>query len=312
MSKNIATRLQDLADKLQPQIDHKFADRLANTPKRAREAASARLDGFHLERTQRALRILAGLHAAGTVPDLLAGLKTKTAVHELTRGETVQTGGYYDPPRETGKPARETPDAVLLWDLIRENDNTRQEDEDLRRKLSEVRFKSIPGFFATQPAVIERMADAIGLTDAPAKLLEPEAGTGNILDFVAERFPSVQLAAFEIAPALREILQLKGYELEGSDFLQSDPRPVYDYVMMNPPFEREQDIAHVLHALRWLKEGGKLVSVLSGATPTRQSKQAAVFRNIVEAHGGWFEDLPDGSFKDSGTGVSTVLVVIEK
>ncbi len=82
--------------------------------------------------------------------------------------------------------------------------------------------------------------------------------------------------------------------------------------MMNPPFEREQDIAHVLHALRWLKEGGKLVSVLSGATPTRQSKRAAVFRNIVAAHDGRFEDLPDGSFKDSGTGVSTVLVVIEK
>lgn len=39
---------------------------------------------------------------------------------------------------------------------------------------------------------------------------------------------------------------------------------------------------------------------------------ARAFRNFVAAKGGWFEDLPDGNFKDSGTGLSTVIVVIEK
>lgn len=312
MSK-LATRLNTLADKLQSQIDHKFADRLANTPKRAREAASARLDGLHLERTQRALRKLADLHSSGTVPEILARITTKSAVHDLTRAEMKCDGGYYTAPIETGNPAQDTEEARVLWDLIQDNDTCgRKAAEELRRKLEDVRFKKIPGYFSTPDPVIERMVDAIGLPNAPFKLLEPGAGSGAILDFIAERRPSASLAAFEIAPALREILQLKGYELEGSDFLQPAPRPIYDFVVMNPPFEREQDIVHVLQALRWLKEGGKLVSVLSGATPTRQSKRAAMFRNIVAAHGGWFEDLPEGSFKDSGTAVSTALVVIEK
>jgi len=312
MSK-LAIRLNTMADKLQPQIDHKFADRLANTPKRAREAASARLDGLHLERTQRALRKLADLHSSGTVPEILARITTKTAVHKLTRAEMKHDGGYYTAPIETGRPASETLEARLLWDLIQDNDaGERKAAEDLRRKLEDVRFKKIPGFFSTPVPMIERMVAAIGLPDTPFKLLEPGAGSGAILDYIADHHPRAQLSAFEIAPALREILELKGYELEGRDFLAPEPRPVYDFVVMNPPFEREQDIIHVLQALRWLKEGGKLVSVLSGATPTRQTKRAAMFRNIVAAHDGWFEDLPEGSFKGSGTGVSTALVVIER
>lgn len=309
----LTIRLNTLADKLQPQIDHKFADRLANTPKRAREAASARLDGLHLERTQRALRKLAELHAAGTVPEILARVTTKTAAHELTRAEMKHDGGYYAAPIETGNPAHDTPEARLLWDLIQDNEAAgRKAAEELRRKLEDVRFKKIPGYFSTPDRVIERMVETIGLPDTPFKLLEPGAGSGAILDYIADRNPSAQLSAFEISPTLREILELKGYELEGGNFLEPAPLPIYDFVIMNPPFEREQDIVHVLQALRWLKEGGRLVSVLSGATPTRQSKRAEVFRNIVAAHGGWFEDLPEGSFKDCETGVSTVLVVIEK
>ncbi|MFN3253756.1 methyltransferase domain-containing protein [Roseibium album] len=312
MSANLAVRLKDLADRLQPQIDHKFADRVANTPKRAREAASARLDGFHLERTQRALRTLAVLHDRGEVPEPLAGVKTKAAVHKLTRAELIH-GGYYEAPRETGKPASNEPAAVVLWDLVQDGRAAeRLAAADLRQKLDDVRFKKIPGYFSTPEPVIEQMIDRIGLVDEPAKLLEPGAGSGAILDFVKARFPSVQCAAFEIAPALREILQLKGYELEGSDFLEPEPQANYDHVVMNPPFEKEQDIIHVLRAFEWLKPGGRLVSVMSAGARFRETKRARTFRDFVVAKGGWFEDQPDGSFKESGTGVSTVIVVIEK
>ena len=42
----------------------------------------------------------------------------------------------------------------------------------------------------------------------------------------------------------------------------------------------------------------------------RQDKATEAFRKLVADCGGWFERLPDGAFKASGTGVRTVLVVI--
>jgi hypothetical protein len=309
----LATRLDTLADGLQGEIDRKFAPRETNTQRKARMAASARLDGFHLERTQHALRALAGLHRSGSVPAVLAGLSSKKAVHDLTAGEIERSGGYYDAGRETGRPARDSEAARLLWDLVAHHQADRQRQEDLRRRLEDVRFARIAGYFVTPDPVIARMLDLAGIRNDPCvSVLEPSAGSGNILDCVRRTYPDVTLDAFEIAPALREILKLKGYGLKGGDFLEPDPEPVYDQIVMNPPFEKEQDIIHVTRALEWLRPGGRLVAVMSGSTESRSTKRAQAFRELVADHGGWFEDLPAGAFKESGTGVSTVLVVIEK
>ena len=52
----VADKFRTLADNLQRQIDDKFADRLENTPKRQREAASQRLEGLRLILFQSASR----------------------------------------------------------------------------------------------------------------------------------------------------------------------------------------------------------------------------------------------------------------
>jgi 16S rRNA G1207 methylase RsmC len=63
---------------------------------------------------------------------------------------------------------------------------------------------------------------------------------------------------------------------------QSMATGAYDRIVMNPPFENGQDIAHVEHAYELLSPGGRLVTVMSEGPFFRQDKNAASFRNWLE------------------------------
>ncbi|MFD7661360.1 hypothetical protein [Streptomyces sp. NPDC059788] len=94
-----------------------------------------------------------------------------------------------------------------------------------------------------------------------------------------------------------------------ADFLTVPAEPRFDRVLMNPPFTRGTDIAHVTHALRFLKPDGVLVSVMWW-TVTEQTGSTAAFRNLVEQRGGLAEALPARAFAQSGTTTGTFLVAI--
>ncbi|MEU9602731.1 hypothetical protein AB0E06_38820 [Streptomyces sp. NPDC048109] len=94
-----------------------------------------------------------------------------------------------------------------------------------------------------------------------------------------------------------------------ADFLTVPATPCYDRVLMNPPFTRGTDMAHVTHALRFLTPDGLLVSVMSWVV-TEQTRSTAAFRQLVEHRGGLVEALPARAFAESGTTVGTVIVTI--
>ena len=79
---------------------------------------------------------------------------------------------------------------------------------------------------------------------------------------------------------------------------------------MNPPFENGQDIDHVRHAFGMLRPGGILVAIMSPGPFFRSDRKAAAFREWFDAMGGERRDLPAGAFRESGTGVATVLVTV--
>lgn len=81
---------------------------------------------------------------------------------------------------------------------------------------------------------------------------------------------------------------------------------------MNPPFSHNRDIAHIMHAWRFVAAGGTLVAVASSGVKFRQDRMTAAFREFVVSNKGIVIDMDDDSFKDSGTSVSTVVIVIEK
>lgn len=142
-------------------------------------------------------------------------------------------------------------------------------------------------------------------------LLEPSAGrgaiaaqchlSGAIVDCVELDQRSVDILC---STPYRKVVQ--------GDFLSEKPLPIYDRVAMNPPFASGQDIAHVTHAFKFLKEGGRLVSIMSPSWETAQTKKSASFRELVSNHGRIAERLDTGAFKESGTNIATIIVILDR
>ena len=308
----IAAKLRTIAEGMTKDIADKFRDRLANTPKRQREAASARIDGYQLQRAQAGLLKLAELHDTGAVPTALVHVTSKKIALELARAEIDRSqGGYYDAGHETGRPADKGDAAQQFWALIAETAAADREAEKNRRMIEDLRFTKIPGFFPTPEVIVDQMVIEACLPEGPCLILEPEAGSGAICDGVRRAAPHAVVEAFEVNGRLRHVLELKGINLIGSDFTQAVPEPRYDRVLMNPPFENSQDIEHVRHAFKFLKPGGRLIAIMSPGPFFRQDRRATEFREWLRLLGGAHEKLPDGAFKESGTGVGTVLVTID-
>jgi predicted RNA methylase/uncharacterized protein (DUF2147 family) len=311
----LADRFRKWADSLEPKIEHAFRDMTQNpTPKRNRELQSRRHDGRNMERTQKALRALADGHEAGTVPQILIDLKTKDDVFKLVR-KYIDTGkgGYYSC-IESDDYAETTPAARLLQSMIDGSAAHRAERDrvlKIQELEAEIKLSKIPGYFPTPAAVVSVMLDRARLYEG-LLVLEPSAGNGNIADAIRADYPAVAVHVYEWNLRFSEILKLKGYAVIGSDFMEATGAEIFDRVVMNPPFERQQDIDHVLKAFTQLKTGGVLVSVMAPGFEFRTDRKSTAFREWLESEGGTWEDLPDGAFKSSGTGVSTRLVTIQK
>jgi SAM-dependent methyltransferase len=157
--------------------------------------------------------------------------------------------------------------------------------------------------FQTPPALVQRRLSLADL--APGlRVLEPSAGLGRILDGLHE----VQTVAVEISPTITAELyrqEREGVRILQRDFLALDPAelPLFDRVVMNPPFTMRADIRHISHALTFLRPGGVLVA-LAMDTPQRE----AALRPIAEE---WHHIEP-GTFRAEGTGVGCVLMKIRQ
>lgn len=168
-------------------------------------------------------------------------------------------------------------------------------------------------FFPTPPEIARRVVELAGITNE-MQVLEPSAGRGALVLAVKERAPDSMVSMFELMPDNNNFLRdLKLHDCgigEPTDFLDVKPFDVFDRVVMNPPFGRQADIKHVSHALKFLKPGGLLVSVMASSVTFRSNKLTTDFRQLIEERGGHIEELPEGAFKSSGTMVNTVIVVI--
>lgn len=169
--------------------------------------------------------------------------------------------------------------------------------------------KKLQQFF-TPEIVARNLVETVGI-NAGDTVLEPSAGRGALA--LIARAEGGEVRCNEIDMDLVTALRSQGFPTTSLNFLVMDPPTTgYDKIVMNPPFANEQDIQHVEHALKFLTPGGSLGAIMGAGVKFKQSKRAEAFRARVEALGGWFEDLEAGAFDESGTGVSTVMLIIEK
>jgi protein-L-isoaspartate O-methyltransferase len=188
-----------------------------------------------------------------------------------------------------------------------------QKERDLQEMLKKVHAMNIPGFFPTPDELIDQMIELAEL-DPSHSILEPSAGMGNILDRIKEHGHKGEMHAVERMHSLHEILLNKGYTSFCDDIMELVPGRIYDRIIMNPPFEKAQDIDHVTHCFNnFLKEGGILVSIMSAGTQTNTTKKHETFRELVDEHG-YFVSVSPGAFKNAfnSTGISVCIVVLKK
>ncbi len=154
-----------------------------------------------------------------------------------------------------------------------------------------------------------------------ARVLEPSAGKGRIISgMLGVGYQNI--LAVDVNPAF--VIHLQGEYAEQFDRMRftcanfldmqapTHPDHQFDLVVMNPPFTKQQDITHVRHAYRWLRKGGGLVAVTSAGWHFNQNKACQAFRQWLADVKGHSIELPDDTFRSSGTLVRTRLLAVRK
>lgn len=171
---------------------------------------------------------------------------------------------------------------------------------------------NILAFFRTGEKVIDDMLDLVAFS-VGMRVLEPSSGDGAIIRAVLEATSTVKVDAYEIDPVRHAQSAAAGAYMCGNDFLAAAPRPVYDVVLMNPPFTAEGSqqvyMDHIQHAVKFLKPGGELVAIAPNGFTFRADKKAVAFNEwLVTFAVADVISLSSDAFKESGTGVNTVMI----
>lgn len=211
------------------------------------------------------------------------------------------------PPPDAGeRPVIPAPERAASRPMSRELPERNSEVDAMKLALKGgVQVVSAPQLFPTPLEIAERMVDFLDIGPGMT-VLEPSAGTGNLLQAIMNDDRASAVVAVEINQSLADRLKME-YPLAHVhclDFLEYERGnyPV-DRIIMNPPFEKGVDIRHIRHAFEMLKPGGRLVALCANGPRQREE-----FMDMAEH----WEDLPAGSFAQQGTGVNVAMMVLVK
>jgi predicted RNA methylase len=175
-------------------------------------------------------------------------------------------------------------------------------------------------FFPTPGTLADLMVETAGVEPGHC-VLEPSAGIGSIVWPCLYR--DAQVLAVEIDPSnaaqirhdARARLRPEVETIE-ADFLawaEDDGAGLeFDAVIMNPPFSKGRDIAHVRKAWDFVRPGGRLVAITSPGWTYREDRKHTQFREWFEAQGGIKTELEAGTFAEAGTDVRSVMIVLQR
>lgn len=171
-------------------------------------------------------------------------------------------------------------------------------------------------FYPTPAAVVKECLRDVDLRSG-MRALEPSAGTGNMIRGLLGK--GLLIDACEIDPARAALLRSlprSEVTVHEANFLKLPPLPIYDLVLMNPPFFGTHWMEHVTHAYECLAKDGVLVAVLPISAEMGESALHEAFRAWAATRccrwGKMFRDLPDESFAESGTRINTVILKLRK
>lgn len=141
-------------------------------------------------------------------------------------------------------------------------------------------------------------------------VLEPSAGKGALAEAARRAGGVVYCVESDMNSAKH--LESLNFPTLNMNFLALAVMPIYDAVVMNPPFTGGQDISHVQHAFKFLTPGGRLVAIVSPSFKTHSAKKYAEFRAFLQLYGEVVEELSNAEFKESGTKINTMIIKLTR
>lgn len=144
------------------------------------------------------------------------------------------------------------------------------------------------------------------------KVLEPSAGIGLLAEGILRHQPNIQLDCIELNSECKKVLKDKGFNVIWSNFLDFRPKYLYDRVIGAPNFKDNIDCEHVMKMYDCVKEGGKVISIMSPYWMTGDSELQIKFREWLKDKSYTITVLPDNSYVEDGITVPTILINLEK
>ncbi len=180
--------------------------------------------------------------------------------------------------------------------------------------------KTRQAFYSPAPVAKQLALLLIAHMGAIRSALEPSAGEGAIAQAIRAVAPAVDITCVEIDAAACTKLRVQGFKIvHEADFLTfrgpgsvrpGRGLPFYDAVVMNPPFTGGQDVEHVVHAWDFVGPAGILIAVVAPSWRTRRGEKWDRFRDLHERYAADDPiELPAGTFAESGTNVSTHVII---
>lgn len=167
-------------------------------------------------------------------------------------------------------------------------------------------------FFETPDHLADWIVSLAGVISCTDKVLEPSAGRGALVRAIHRKCNDIIVDCCELMPENREILKkMDGIKLIEEDFTKIVGRK-YNKIIANPPFAKNQDIRHVRLMYHILEKGGTIAAITSRHWQVGQEKECMDFRSWVKEIGAEIYEIEEGTFNESGTGIGTLAVVINK
>lgn len=304
---NLSAKFRTAAASLQKTIDAKRdpAIRSQNlTPRRARIAQGMAKDADRLEQMQSLMLSIAtayedsnwsGFQVLCTPEEymLICNAKSKADIERLPYGLVPKLVGH----------VKERP------------------EQKLRRMEEELLGTKIPGFFPTPADTVDRLVDLANINASTKRILEPSAGKGDIADGIRRAGFVGDIVCVEVIARLADICRAKGYNTLQGDILdttlETNYLVQYDRIIMNPPFEKGQDMEHVTWCFnRLLAPGGRLVSIVGEAAFFREGTKFEAFREFLDQYQAQPSIKLDSAFSGAQsfrqTGVTSRIIVLDK
>ena len=167
-------------------------------------------------------------------------------------------------------------------------------------------------FFATPSDVADLMVAKLEIQPYE-KILEPSAGNGALINAVLRLYSDIIIDCYELNPLNRKALEkITNVNVIGDDFTKRLDNEEYDVIIANPPFSKNQDIIHLMKMWDNLRYGGRIACITGTHWMFSNDTKSVEFREWIIGKYTFQHEFPKGTFKESGTDIATILLILEK